>query len=133
MRGESWLVGSQWKRQSYGAYPEEKRADLKFTDQLHIGLEPAEEGDALWTKVKDRAEVVPAVADFDYGSREFGIVAKAWFFPISVIWLLSACAAGKGIFRGPETLVYDSTVRFRQEVFIQSVYMLSGPTQDPVA
>ena len=29
--------------------------------------------DALWEKVKDRAEVIYAVGDFDYGMREFGV------------------------------------------------------------
>jgi hypothetical protein len=33
----------------------------------------AEEVDALWTKVKDRAKVIYAVDNFDYGAREFGI------------------------------------------------------------
>jgi uncharacterized glyoxalase superfamily protein PhnB len=40
---------------------------------LHIGLDTAEEVDALWAKMKDRAEVIYAVDDLDYGSREFGI------------------------------------------------------------
>ena len=33
----------------------------------------AEEVDALWEKVKDSAEVIYAVGDFDYGMREFGV------------------------------------------------------------
>jgi catechol 2,3-dioxygenase-like lactoylglutathione lyase family enzyme len=45
----------------------------KFTGQLYIGLETAEEVDVLWAKVKDRAEVIYAVDDFDYDMREFGI------------------------------------------------------------
>jgi uncharacterized glyoxalase superfamily protein PhnB len=45
----------------------------KFTGQLYIGLETAEEVDALWTKVKDHAKVIYAVDNFDYGAREFGI------------------------------------------------------------
>jgi catechol 2,3-dioxygenase-like lactoylglutathione lyase family enzyme len=45
----------------------------KFTGQLYIGLEAAEEVDALWGAVKDRAEVVYAVDDFHYGAHEFGI------------------------------------------------------------
>jgi uncharacterized glyoxalase superfamily protein PhnB len=45
----------------------------KFTGQLYIGLETAEEVDALWTKVKDSAEIIYAVDDFDYGAHEFGI------------------------------------------------------------
>jgi len=45
----------------------------KFTGQLYIGLETAGEVDALWAKVKDRAEAVYAVDDFDYGAHEFGI------------------------------------------------------------
>lgn len=45
----------------------------KFTGQLYIGLDTAEEVDALWEQVKDRAEVIYAVDDFDYGAREFGI------------------------------------------------------------
>ena len=44
-----------------------------FTGQLYIGLETAGEVDALWAKVKDRAEVIYAVNDFDYGAHEFGI------------------------------------------------------------
>jgi uncharacterized glyoxalase superfamily protein PhnB len=44
-----------------------------FTGQLYIGLETAEEVDALWAKVKDRAEVIYSVDDFDYGMDEFGI------------------------------------------------------------
>jgi uncharacterized glyoxalase superfamily protein PhnB len=44
-----------------------------FTGQLYIDLEMAEEVDALWEKVKDRAEVIYAVGDFDYGMREFGV------------------------------------------------------------
>ena len=45
----------------------------RFTGQLYIGLETAEEVDALWAKVKDRAEVIYPVDDFEYGMREFGI------------------------------------------------------------
>jgi uncharacterized glyoxalase superfamily protein PhnB len=45
----------------------------RFTGQLYIGLETAGEVDALWAKVKDRAEVIYAVDDFDYGAHEFGI------------------------------------------------------------
>ena len=45
----------------------------KFTGQLYIGLETAEEVDALWAKVKDRAKVIYAVDDFEYGAHEFGI------------------------------------------------------------
>jgi uncharacterized glyoxalase superfamily protein PhnB len=45
----------------------------KFTGQLYIDLETAEEVDAWWAKVKDRAEVIYAVDDFDYGMHEFGI------------------------------------------------------------
>lgn len=37
------------------------------------GLETAEEVDALWVKVKDRAKVIYAVDDFEYGAHEFGI------------------------------------------------------------
>jgi uncharacterized glyoxalase superfamily protein PhnB len=46
---------------------------LSFTGQLYIGLETFEEVDALWAKVKDRAEVIYPVDDFDYGMHEFGI------------------------------------------------------------
>jgi catechol 2,3-dioxygenase-like lactoylglutathione lyase family enzyme len=45
----------------------------KFTGQLYFGLDAAAEVDALWAIVKDRAEVIYAVEDFDYGAREFGI------------------------------------------------------------
>ncbi len=45
----------------------------KFTGQLYFGLATPAEVDALWANVKDRVEVVYAVCDFDYGSREFGI------------------------------------------------------------
>jgi catechol 2,3-dioxygenase-like lactoylglutathione lyase family enzyme len=45
----------------------------KFTGQLYIGLESAAEVDELWAKVKERAEVVYAVDDFDYGAHEFAI------------------------------------------------------------
>jgi catechol 2,3-dioxygenase-like lactoylglutathione lyase family enzyme len=44
-----------------------------FTGQLYIGLETPQEVDALWAKVKDRAEVIYPVDDFDYGMHEFGI------------------------------------------------------------
>ena len=44
-----------------------------FTGQLYIGLETAEEVDALWREVKDRVDVIYAVDDFEYGAREFGI------------------------------------------------------------
>jgi len=44
-----------------------------FTGQLYIDLETADEVDALWATVKDRAEVIHAVDDFDYGAHEFGI------------------------------------------------------------
>ena len=45
----------------------------KFTGQLYIGLDTAEQVDALWAKVKDRAEVIYAVDDFHYEAHEFGI------------------------------------------------------------
>ncbi len=45
----------------------------KFTGQLYIDLDSAEEVDALWAKVKNHAEVIYAVDDFDYGAHEFGI------------------------------------------------------------
>ncbi len=45
----------------------------KFTGQLYIELETAEEVDVLWAKVKDRARVIYAVDDFEYGAHEFGI------------------------------------------------------------
>lgn len=45
----------------------------KFTGQLYIGLDTAEEVDALWEQVKDRAKVVYALDDFEYGAHEFGI------------------------------------------------------------
>jgi catechol 2,3-dioxygenase-like lactoylglutathione lyase family enzyme len=45
----------------------------RFTGQLYIGLETPEEVDALWAKVKDRAEVTYAVDDFHYGMHEFGV------------------------------------------------------------
>jgi hypothetical protein len=32
----------------------------------------AEEVDALWAKVKDRAKVIYAVDDFEYGAHEYG-------------------------------------------------------------
>ncbi|HEX9169577.1 MAG TPA: VOC family protein [Roseiarcus sp.] len=44
-----------------------------FTGQLYVHLETAEEIDALWWKVKDRASIIYAVDDFDYGMHEFGI------------------------------------------------------------
>jgi catechol 2,3-dioxygenase-like lactoylglutathione lyase family enzyme len=44
-----------------------------FTGQLYIGLGTAEEVDALWETVKDRAVITYAVDNFDYGMREFGI------------------------------------------------------------
>jgi hypothetical protein len=44
-----------------------------FTGQLYIGLETAEEVDALWATVKDHAEVIYSVDDFDCGMHEFGI------------------------------------------------------------
>jgi len=45
----------------------------KFTGQLYIGLATAGEVDALWMKVKDHAEIIYAVDDFDYGAHEFGV------------------------------------------------------------
>jgi uncharacterized glyoxalase superfamily protein PhnB len=45
----------------------------KFTGQLYIGLDTAEEVDAVWAKAKDRAEIIYALDDFDYGAHEFGI------------------------------------------------------------
>ena len=45
----------------------------KLTGQLYFALETAAEVDALWAKVKDRAKVIYAVDDFDYGAHEFGI------------------------------------------------------------
>ena len=45
----------------------------KFTGQLYIDLETADEVDALWAAVKDRAEVIYPVDDFHYGAHEFGI------------------------------------------------------------
>ncbi len=44
-----------------------------FTGQLYIGLENPAAVDALWAAVKDRAEILYAVTDFDYGAHEFGI------------------------------------------------------------
>jgi uncharacterized glyoxalase superfamily protein PhnB len=44
-----------------------------FTGQLYIDLETADEVNALWATVKDRAEVIYAVDDFAYGADEFGI------------------------------------------------------------
>jgi uncharacterized glyoxalase superfamily protein PhnB len=45
----------------------------KFTGQLYIDLETADEVDALWANVKDRVDVIYPVGDFDYGAHEFGI------------------------------------------------------------
>lgn len=45
----------------------------KFTGQLYIGLETPDEVDALWARVKNRAKVMYAVDDFEYGAHEFGI------------------------------------------------------------
>lgn len=44
-----------------------------FTGSLYIGLETADQVDAEWTRVHDRAEVIYPVEDFSYGAREFGI------------------------------------------------------------
>jgi catechol 2,3-dioxygenase-like lactoylglutathione lyase family enzyme len=44
-----------------------------FTGQLYIGMESADEVDALWASVKDIVDVVYAVNDFDYGMHEFAI------------------------------------------------------------
>lgn len=44
-----------------------------FTGQLYIGLETADEVDALWVKVRDRVAVIYALDDFDYGAHEFAI------------------------------------------------------------
>jgi uncharacterized glyoxalase superfamily protein PhnB len=52
------------------------RGDWKgpsFTGQLYIDLETADEVDALWATVKDRAEVIYPVDDMHYGAHEFGI------------------------------------------------------------
>ena len=52
------------------------RGDWKgpnFTGQLYIDVATADEVDALWAAVKDRAEVIYAVNDFGYGAHEFGI------------------------------------------------------------
>jgi len=45
----------------------------KFTGQLYIELDSPAEVDALWARVKDRADVIYAPDDFDYGMHEFGI------------------------------------------------------------
>jgi catechol 2,3-dioxygenase-like lactoylglutathione lyase family enzyme len=45
----------------------------KFTGRLYIGLQTAGEVDALWAKVKDRADVICAADDFDHGAHEFGV------------------------------------------------------------
>ncbi len=44
-----------------------------LTGQLYVGLESADDVDAVWADVKERAEVIYAVSDFDYGMREFAI------------------------------------------------------------
>jgi hypothetical protein len=44
-----------------------------FTGELYVGLKTAGEVDELWAKVQERAEVIYAVDDFDYGADEFGI------------------------------------------------------------
>lgn len=51
----------------------EPSAGPRFTGQLHIHLNEPNEVDALWSKIKDRVEVVDAPDTFDYGMREFGI------------------------------------------------------------
>jgi uncharacterized glyoxalase superfamily protein PhnB len=51
---------SQWKGPS-------------FTGQLYIVLETADQVDALWARVRTRAEVIYEVQDFDYGAREFAV------------------------------------------------------------
>src|ERR1700730_309131 len=48
-------------------------AGPRFTGQLYIHLNEPNEVDALWSKIKDRVEVVYAPDTFDYGMREFGI------------------------------------------------------------
>jgi catechol 2,3-dioxygenase-like lactoylglutathione lyase family enzyme len=45
----------------------------QFSGQLYIGLGTPGEVDVLWARVKDRAEVIYAVDDFEYGLHEFGI------------------------------------------------------------
>lgn len=44
-----------------------------FTGQLYVHLDTPGDVDALWAEVRDRAEVVYPVEDFDYGMHEFGI------------------------------------------------------------
>ena len=44
-----------------------------FTGQLYIHLDAPEEVDALWSKIRDRVDVVYAPEDFEYGMREFGV------------------------------------------------------------
>jgi uncharacterized glyoxalase superfamily protein PhnB len=56
-----------------GVNPGPEWTGPKFTGQLYIDLETADEVDALWAKVKDRAEVAYPVEDMDYGAYEFGI------------------------------------------------------------
>jgi catechol 2,3-dioxygenase-like lactoylglutathione lyase family enzyme len=51
----------------------EKWKGPRFTGQLYIDLETAGEVDALWEKVKDRAEIIYSVDDFAYGMHEFAI------------------------------------------------------------
>ncbi len=52
---------------------DEEDGPPKFTGQLYIGLDAAEDVDAEWARIKDRAKVVYPVDDFSYGAREFGI------------------------------------------------------------
>jgi uncharacterized glyoxalase superfamily protein PhnB len=51
----------------------DEHVEPKFTGQLYIDLDTPEEVDAWWAKVKDRAQIIYAVDDFDYGMHEFGI------------------------------------------------------------
>lgn len=45
----------------------------KFTGQIYIGLDAADDVDAEWARVKGRAKVIYPIDDFSYGAREFGI------------------------------------------------------------
>jgi uncharacterized glyoxalase superfamily protein PhnB len=53
--------------------PKEEWKGPSFTGHLYIGVDSLDELDTLWARVKDRAKIIFALKDLDYGAREFCI------------------------------------------------------------
>ena len=48
-------------------------APPQFTETLYFDVEDVEDVDGLWDAVGPKADVAWAIADMEYGTREFGI------------------------------------------------------------